>query len=161
MKKLSKEELLEELIIPTIETLGYELTDLTFEKRGKDWFLTLFIDKENGVTLDDCETVSRAASTLLDEKDPIEQSYYLEVSSPGIDRPIKKEKDYLKNVDKKITIHLFAPLNGNKDYSGVLKSYSKESLSLELENQEVISVENSKIAKANVFDEIDFKSQQR
>ena len=90
MKKVSKEFFLEELTAPVVESLGYELTDLTFEKQGKDWCLTLFIDSESGISLDDCEIVSRQISELLDEKDPIEQSYFLEVSSPGMDRPLKK-----------------------------------------------------------------------
>jgi len=159
MKKVSREVLLEELITPAVESLGYELADLIFEKRGKDWFLILFIDLDEGITMNDCEVVSRAISDVLDESDPIEQSYFLEVSSPGIDRPIKKERHYLANINKKITIHLFAPLNGRKDYSGILKSYTSESLSLELETGEIIHMDNNKIAKANVLDELNFKAQ--
>ncbi|MBK5243779.1 MAG: ribosome maturation factor RimP [Eubacteriaceae bacterium] len=159
MKKVSKEVLLEELITPVVESLGYELADLIFEKRGKDWALVLFINTDHGITMDDCEVVSRAVSEVLDESDPIEQSYFLEVSSPGIDRPIKKERHYLANINKKITIRLFAPLDGKKDYSGILKSYTTESLSLELETGEIIQMDNSKIAKANVLDELNFKAQ--
>ena len=159
MKKVSKEVLLEDLTAPVVESLGYELADLIFEKRGKDWALVLFIDSDNGINMDDCEVVSRAVSEVLDESDPIEQSYFLEVSSPGIDRPIKKERHYLANINKKITIRLFAPLEGKKDYSGILKSYTSEALSLELENGEILNIENSKIAKANVLDELNFKVQ--
>lgn len=118
MKKVSKEFLLEELAAPVVESLGYELTDLTFEKKGKDWYLTLFIDSENGISLEDCEKVSRPVSEMLDEQDPIEQSYFLEVSSPGMDRPLKKEKHFLSNLDKKIAVHLFAPMDGKKDIEG-------------------------------------------
>lgn len=157
MKKVSKEFLLEELSTPVVESLGYELTDLTFEKQGKDWCLTLFIDSENGISLDDCEIVSRQISELLDEKDPIEQSYFLEVSSPGMDRPLKKEKHFLSNLDKKVAVHLFAPLDGKKDIEGVLKSYTLEELTLELETGEMLTLENSKIAKANRLDELNFK----
>lgn len=157
MKKVSKEFLLEELSAPVVESLGYELTDLTFEKQGKDWCLTLFIDSENGISLDDCEIVSRQISELLDEKDPIEQSYFLEVSSPGMDRPLKKEKHFLSNLDKKVAVHLFAPLDGKKDIEGVLKSYTLEELTLELETGEMLTLENSKIAKANRLDELNFK----
>lgn len=159
MKKVSKEVLLEEITSPVVESLGYELADLIFEKRGKDWFLILFIDSDKGISLDDCEIVSRAISEVLDESDPIEQSYFLEVSSPGIDRPIKKERHYLANINKKITIHLFAPLDGKKDYCGILKSFTSESLSLELETGEIIHLDNNKIAKANVSDELNFKAQ--
>ncbi|KNZ41651.1 ribosome maturation factor RimP [Acetobacterium bakii] len=159
MKKVSKEVLLEDLTAPVVESLGYELADLIFEKRGKDWALVLFIDSDHGINMDDCEIVSRAVSDVLDESDPIEQSYFLEVSSPGIDRPIKKERHYLANINKKITIRLFAPLDGKKDYSGVLKSYTTEALALELETGEILNIENSKIAKANVLDELNFKPQ--
>nr|WP_320025945.1 ribosome maturation factor RimP [uncultured Acetobacterium sp.] len=158
MKKVSKEVFFDELTAPVVESLGYELTDLTFEKRGKDWCLTLFIDSEDGISLDDCEKVSRRISELLDEKDPIEQSYFLEVSSPGMDRPLKKEKHYLSNLNKKIAVHLFAPLDGKKNIEGVLKSYSSEELTLELDNGELITLENSKIAKANRLDELNFKA---
>ncbi|PKM59265.1 MAG: ribosome maturation factor RimP [Firmicutes bacterium HGW-Firmicutes-4] len=157
MKKVSKEFFLEELTTPVVESLGYELTDLTFEKQGKDWCLTLFIDSENGISLDDCETVSRQISELLDETDPIEQSYFLEVSSPGMDRPLKKEKHFLSNLDMKIAVHLFAPLDGKKDIVGVLKSYNAEQLTLELETGEMLTLENKKIAKANRLDELNFK----
>ncbi|WP_373486244.1 ribosome maturation factor RimP [Acetobacterium malicum] len=157
MKKVSKEFFLEELTAPVVESLGYELTDLTFEKQGKDWCLTLFIDSESGISLEDCEIVSRQISELLDEKDPIEQSYFLEVSSPGMDRPLKKEKHFLSNIDKKIAVHLFAPLDGKKDIEGVLKSYTAAELTLELETGEMLTLENSKIAKANRLDELNFK----
>lgn len=157
MKKISKEVYLEELTAPIIESLGYELADLTFEKKGKDWCLTLFIDSENGISLDDCEKVSRSISEVLDEKDPIEQSYYLEVSSPGIDRPLKKDRHFLTNMDKKIAIHLFAPIDGKKDFQGVLKSFTPDELSIELENGAVLKLETNKIAKANQLDELNFK----
>lgn len=157
MKKVSKEFLLEELAAPVVESLGYELTDLTFEKKGKDWYLTLFIDSENGISLEDCEKVSRPVSEMLDEQDPIEQSYFLEVSSPGMDRPLKKEKHFLSNLDKKIAVHLFAPMDGKKDIEGVLKSYTTDELTLELETGELLTLENSKIAKANRLDELNFK----
>lgn len=158
MKKLSKEIFLEELTTPVVESLGYELIDLTFEKRGKDWCLTLFIDADKGISLDDCEVVSRRISDLLDEKDPIEQSYFLEVSSPGIDRPLKKEKHFLDNIDKNIAVHLFAPLEGKKDLEGVLKSYNTDVLTLELVTGEMIKLETNKIAKANRLDELNFKA---
>ncbi|MGL4607816.1 MAG: ribosome maturation factor RimP [Eubacteriaceae bacterium] len=159
MKRKSKEELLEEILCENVENLSYELFDLTFEKRGKDWFLTLFIDKDGGITLDDCEIVSRSVSDLLDEKDPIEQSYFLEVSSPGLNRPIKKEKNLEKNINKKIEVHLFAPLNGSKDFEGILKSFTNHLIVLELEDNEMIEFERSKIAKLNQLDELNFKHQ--
>ena len=156
MKKISKEVFLEELIAPVVESLDYELADLTFEKGGKDWYLMLYIDSENGITMDDCEKVSRKVSEVLDEKDPIEQGYFLEVSSPGIDRPLKKDRHFMASINKKIAIHLFAPLNGKKNFQGVLKTYTPEGLSLELETVEILELENNIIAKANLLDELNF-----
>lgn len=158
MKKKSKESVLETLLSPKIEEIGYELYDLTFEKKGKDWILVLFIDSEKGIFLDDCETVSRFISTILDEVDPIEQSYILEVSSPGIDRPLKKDSHYLANINEKINVNLFAPIDGNKNFEGILLSFNNDCLSLELENGKTLELDRAKIAKANRIDEINFKS---
>lgn len=158
MKKVSKELQLEALTAPIVESIGYELSDLTFEKRSKDWYLTLFIDSESGgITLEDCEKVSRAVSQLLDEKDPIEQSYFLEVSSPGIDRPLKKEKHYLSNLNKMIAVFLFAPHDGQKKFEGILKSYNPEELTLEIATGETVTLANDQIAKANQLDVLNFK----
>lgn len=156
MKKQSKEEYLEGLLDPIVTEAGYELYDLTFEKKGKDWVLVLFIDTTHPVSLNDCEIVSRLVSDYLDETDPIEQSYYLEVSSPGLDRQIKKEKHYLGNIDKRISVNLFAPLDGKKEFSGLLKKYQPDMLTIQLDDGQIVELEIVKIAKANRVDEIDF-----
>lgn len=158
MKKKSKESVLETLLNPRVQEIGYELYDLTFEKKGKDWVLVLFIDSPKGISLDDCETVSRFISTVLDEKDPIEQSYTLEVSSPGIDRVLKKDSHYQANIDQEIMVNLFAPVDGRKNYQGLLLSFNDDYLSLELENGKTIELDREKITKANKIDEINFKS---
>lgn len=158
MKKKSKESVLEILLNPRVQEIGYELYDLTFEKKGKDWVLVLFIDSPKGISLDDCETVSRFISTVLDEKDPIEQSYTLEVSSPGIDRVLKKDSHYQANIDQEIMVNLFAPVDGRKNYQGLLLSFNDDYLSLELENGKTIELDREKITKANKIDEINFKS---
>lgn len=108
--------------------------------------------------MDDCETVSRFISTVLDEKDPIEQSYTLEVSSPGIDRVLKKDSHYQANIDQEIMVNLFAPVDGRKNYQGLLLSFNDDYLSLELENGKTIELDREKITKANKIDEINFKS---
>lgn len=154
MKKQSKESMLEELIAPVVEAAGYECIDVTFEKAGKDWILTTYIDGPDGIGLDDCEAVSRKLSDLMDEKDPIEQSYLLEVSSPGIDRPLKKEKDFVRNMDKRIVVNFYAPVNGSKQLSGVLKSYDGTMLTLQLDSEEMMELEMSVISK--VAPEIEF-----
>ena len=110
----------EPLIRPAVTDPGFELYDLMFVKEGSNWYLRVFIDKPGGITIDDCEMVSRAIEKILDEKDPIEQSYILEVSSPGIDRPLKKEADYERFKDSVIDIKLYKPCNGRKEFTGKL-----------------------------------------
>ena len=154
MKKQSKESMLEELIAPVVEAEGYECVDVTFEKAGKDWVLTTYIDGPNGIGLDDCEVVSRKLSDLMDEKDPIEQSYLLEVSSPGIDRPLKKEKDFARNMDKRIVVSFYAPVNGSKQLSGILKGYKGVTLTLQLDSEEMMELEMYAVSK--VAPEIEF-----
>ena len=154
MKKQSKESMLEELIAPVVEAEGYECVDVTFEKAGKDWVLTTYIDGPNGIGLDDCEVVSRKLSDLMDEKDPIEQSYLLEVSSPGIDRPLKKEKDFARNMDKHIVVSFYAPVNGSQQLSGILKGSKGVTLTLQLDSEEMMELEMSAVSK--VAPEIEF-----
>ena len=105
----------EQLLKKTVEELGYELCDVEFVKEYGDWVLTLYIDRPGGVTIDDCERVSRAVDPILDEADPIEQQYFLSVSSLGLDRPLKKDADFQRNLGKRIEIKLFAPVNGTKE----------------------------------------------
>ena len=123
-------ELVERLVRDAVEALGFSLCDVEFAKESGNWVLTLFIDKEGGVTIDDCETVSRAVDPILDEKDPIEQSYYLSVSSLGLDRPLKKDADYARSVGKELIVKLYAPQDGKKEFTGVLAAYDETSLTL-------------------------------
>lgn len=129
-------ELCESLCRPAVEALGFTLCEVEFQKEYGDWVLTFFIDKEGGMTIDDCETVSRALEPVLDEADPIEQAYYLSVSSLGIDRPLKKDADYERNLGKELEVKLYAPLKtdakgkGKKELTGVLESYDGESFTL-------------------------------
>ena len=137
MAKLSKEQQLFEMLTPIIEEAGYECVDVSFEKTGPDWILTAFIDCPGGVTLDDCEKVSRVLDPFLDEKDPIEQSYFLEVSSPGIDRPLKRDRDYEKAVGKKITVSLFVKKDGSKEFTGILKEAGPDEILLETDDGDI------------------------
>lgn len=120
-----------EICEPTVKSLGFELYDVEFEKEYDNWVLTLFIDRPEGVSLDDCELVSNAVDPLLDEADPIEQAYYLSVSSVGIDRPLKKDKDFQRNLGKKLDIKLYAPLEGKKELTGTLASFDGEEFTLD------------------------------
>ena len=105
---------------PVVDGLGFELYDLVFVKEGSNWYLRVFIDKPGGVTIDDCESVSRAVEKELDAKDPIEQSYTLEVSSPGIDRLLKKDSDFLRFANSQVNVKLYKPVDRRKEFTGAL-----------------------------------------
>ena len=131
-------ELCEELCHETVEKLGFILWDVEFQKEYGDWVLTFFIDKEGGVTIDDCETVSKALEPILDEKDPIEQAYTLSVSSLGLDRPLKYAKDYERNLGKLIEVKLYSPIKMSsnrplKQLHGTLTAYDEGSFVIRTE----------------------------
>lgn len=120
-----------ELTEQLVSSMGFELCDVEYQKEYGNWVLTLFIDKPGGVTIDDCEAVSRAVEPVLDENDPIEAAYYLSVSSLGIDRPIKKDRDFERNIGAAVSVGLYAPLNGKKEYTGTLLSFDADSFTLD------------------------------
>ena len=121
------------LLRPVVSRMGYELDEVEFIKEHGNWVLTLYIEKPDGtVTLDDCEAVSRTVDPILDEADPIEQAYYLSVSSIGIDRPLRKDRDYERNLGSKITAKLYAPLKGKKEYTGELIAFDEASFTIEV-----------------------------
>ena len=126
------------LLRPVVAQMGYELDEVEFIKEHGNWVLTLYIEKPNGtVTLDDCEAVSRAVDPILDEADPIQQAYYLSVSSIGIDRPLKKDRDYERNLGNKITAKLYAPLKGKKEYTGELVAFDENSFTIMVNGAEM------------------------
>ena len=122
--------LVEDLVAPITEQLGLQLWDVRFEKEGASWFLRVIIDSVNGVTLDDCEAVSRPLSDLLDEKDFIAQSYYLEVSSPGLLRELKKEKHFAACEGEEVWVRLIRPLDHIRDFIGCLQKFSNGTFSV-------------------------------
>lgn len=128
----------EQLLKETVETLGFELCDVEFVKEYGDWVLTLYIDRPGGVTIEDCEHVSRAVDPILDEADPIEQQYFLSVSSLGLDRPLKKDADFQRNIGKRIEIKLFAPRNGKKEFAGELLRFDEASLAIRSQEGELL-----------------------
>lgn len=113
----------ETLAKPIVEGLGLILWDVELKKEGSAWFLRVYIDKEGGVTLDDCENVSHALDKPLDDADPIEQSYYLEVSSPGVERTLRRPEHFALSIGKVVRLRLFSPRDGRREYRGVLESY--------------------------------------
>ena len=128
----SIEEKVENLLKEKIESIGYDLYDVEYKKEGKNYFLRIFIDKENGIDLKDCEKVNDAINDLLDKADYIKDQYFLEVSSPGIERILRKDKHLEQNIKKEINIKLFKKdESGNKEYQGNLKSFNDEKIELE------------------------------
>ena len=119
------EQKTEELLLPIIEKNQFELVDVEYVKEGSNWYLRAYIDKPGGITVDDCEVVSRALSELLDQNDFIEDSYILEVSSPGLGRPLKKEKDFQRSLGEEVEIRTYRAINRQKEFVGVLKGYGK------------------------------------
>ena len=130
------EQKTEELIMPLIEQHQFELVDVEYVKEGGNWYLRAYIDKPGGITVDDCELVSRALSDLLDEHDFIEDAYILEVSSPGLGRPLKKDKDFARSIGEEVDVKTFRAIQHQKDFTGILKAYDKEKIVLELEGGE-------------------------
>ena len=138
------EDKVEKLIKEKIETLGYELYDVEYSKEGKNYFLRIFIDSPKGIDLNDCEKVNDGINELLDQADYIKEQYFLEVSSPGIERILRKDKHLEQNIGKEINIKLFKKdENGKKEYQGILKQYNEE----EIELEEEITIERKNIAQ--------------
>ncbi len=133
----SIEEKVEQLLYQPIEDLGYELYDVQFIKEGKDYFLRVFIDKPTGIDLNDCETVSNVINPILDEKDLIKEMYFLEVSSPGVERILRKEKHFEKAQEKEIEVKLFKPIEKKKEYSGILKNWDEKNIYIEVEEKQI------------------------
>ena len=145
-KRETYEKKTEELITPLIDAEGFELVDVEYVKEGADWYLRVYIDKDGGITVNDCEKISRAFNEILDREDYIDDAYIFEVSSPGLLRPLKKVKDYQRNLGKLLEVKLFAPLNGVKEFEAELKSYDKESATLVMDDDTEVTVKRSEIS---------------
>ena len=133
-KRESYEAKTTELIQPVVEANGVELFDVDYVKEGSDWYLRVYIDKEGGVTIDDCQNVSRAFNEILDRENYIDDQYIFEVSSPGLGRPLKKEKDYVRNMGKEIEIRTYRVIDRCKEFTGILKAYDDTSVTIADEN---------------------------
>ena len=137
MKKNIASEI-EQLVLPITDANGLELVDVEYVKEGGEFFLRVYIDKEGGVSLNECELVTRAINPILDEKDPIKDNYYLEVSSPGLDRPLKKDKDFVKYQGRDVEIKLYKSMNGSKVHEGELVGLTEEkNIKVIIDNEEV------------------------
>lgn len=133
----SIEEKVESLLETTINNLGYELYDVEYAKEGKDYFLRIFIDKENGIDLNDCEKVNDSINDLLDQADYIKEQYFLEVSSPGIERILRKDKHLEANLGTLVETKLFKAIEKQKTIQGILKGFDKEKIILTTEEKDI------------------------
>ena len=140
------EQKTEEILNPIMEELGFELVDVEYVKEGSSWYLRAYIDKPGGININDCETVSRRLSDILDEKDFIDDAYIMEVSSPGLGRPLKKEKDFKRSLGMEVDIRTYRMIDRQKEFTGILSSYDEKSVTIELEDETTKTFERADIA---------------
>lgn len=134
MKKTEIEQHCTELVTPIIKAGDFELVDVEYVKEGADFYLRVYADKPGGITIDDCVSISRALEERLDAEDRIKDAYILEVSSPGLTRPLKKEKDFARSIGKLVDVKLYRPVNNSKELTGVLMAYNEEEVQLMLDD---------------------------
>ncbi|MDW0111743.1 MULTISPECIES: ribosome maturation factor RimP [Sporosarcina] len=158
MSKITEQ--VEKLVSPIVKDLELELVDIEFLKEGKDWFLRIYVDTPEGnIDIEQCAQVSERLSEELDRVDPISQNYFLEVSSPGAERPLKKEEDFLKAIGQYVFIKTYEPINGMKEFEGYLLSYGPEIAEVEIRiktRKLQVEIEKAKIAFARLA--IDFSA---
>ncbi len=145
-KRETYEQRTEELLLPIVEGHGFELVDVEYVKEAGTWYLRAYIDKPGGITVDDCEVVSRTFSDILDEKDYIEDTYIFEVSSPGLGRPLKKEKDFARSIGEEVEIRTYRAIDRQKEFIGILKEYDKDTVTIEYEDETTQVFEKNDIA---------------
>ena len=158
MTKQNTVQKVEELVKPYAEELGLKIWDVTFKKEGSEWYLRIFIDKEGGVSIDDCVDLTHAVSKPLDEADPISQNYMLEISSPGVERELTREEHFAENIGAPVMLRTIRPIDGARDFKGNLKSYENKTITIELENGEELTLEKKEtnFVKLDDFDIKDF-----
>lgn len=155
-QKKNTAQTVRELIEPTVNGLGYEIYDVEYSKVGTELHLEITIDGENGINIDDCEKVHRAIEPIIDEADPIDSFYYLDVSSPGLERVIRTAEHFVKCIGETVEAKFFAAINGKKSVIGTLLAYDSEtdSVTFAEKNGEKLSVSRKQISKANVYFEM-------
>ncbi len=145
-KRKSYEEKTEEILLPILEKNGFELWDVEYVKEGGTWYLRAYIDKPGGIMVDDCEVVSRELSDILDKKDFIDEAYILEVSSPGLGRALKKERDFEKSLGKEVEVRTYRMIDKQKEFRGILKGYDQDTVTIETDNAQMQTFEKREIA---------------
>lgn len=141
-KRETYESETERLLVPIAERFGVEIYDIEYVKEGSDWYLRVYINKPEGVNIDDCEKVSRALSDELDKEDFIADAYILEVSSPGLGRTLKKDKHLAKSIGEEVEIKTYKPIGGRKEFQGILKAFDAETITIETETEEKFFARN-------------------
>lgn len=141
------------LLRPLVEGMGYVLDEIEYQKEQGNWVLTLYIERADGTSadMDDCEKVSRAVDPVLDEADPIKEAYYLSVSSIGLDRPLKKDRDFQRNLDKPVVVKLYAPLEKKKEFVGTLRGFDGQSITLALEDGRSLQIGRKDLAQVKPY----------
>ncbi len=124
-----------EIVEPFAEELGLKIWDVRFLKEGSSWFLRIFIDKDGGVSIDDCVDLTHAINKPLDEADPIEQAYFLEVSSPGVERDLVRDEHFTAYIGEKIKVKMIRPIEGKREFSGILSDYSDGNITISLDDE--------------------------
>ena len=145
-KRETYETRTEELITPILDRMNFELVDVEYVKEGGTWYLRAYIDKEGGITVNDCEAVAREMNEILDREDFVDDSYVFEVSSPGLDRPLKKEKDYIRSMGKEVEIRTYRAINREKEFYGILSAYDENTVTIKTEDGTEMTFEKSDIA---------------
>ena len=145
-KREEYEQKTEKLLLPIMEANGFELVDVEYVKEAGNWYLRAYIDKPGGITVDDCEVVNRELGDLLDRDDFIDDSYILEVSSPGLGRPLKKERDFIRSKGEEVEIRTYRMVDRQKEFRGVLKAWDKDTVTIEYEDGQEQVFERDNIA---------------
>lgn len=146
-------DIVEGLVTPILDDLQLELVDVEYVKEGKDWFLRVFIDSETGIDIEQCGTVSNLLSEKLDELDPIDHLYFLEVSSPGAERPLKKPQDFEKSIGKQVFVKTYEPIDGEKQFEGELTAFDGDSVTITYlikTRKKIVTIPYQKVASARL-----------
>lgn len=143
------ESIAQDIVEPFLAEGGFELVDVEFVKESGNWFLRVFVDKEGGIDIDDCGKISEYLSAKLDENDPVIEPYFLEVSSPGAERPLRKPKDFYHAINENVFLSTYESINGMKEFEGKLISYDEETLVIEMK-QKKLELPVGKIASARL-----------
>lgn len=136
----------EKLVLPLIQENALDLVDIEYVKEAGEWYLRVYADKEGGITIDDCETLSRSLSPLLDKEDFISDAYILEVSSPGLLRPFKKDRDFERNIGQPVEIRTYKNIGGSKEFTGILEAFDADSVTIRTEKKELLPFDRKDIS---------------